>query len=159
MKQCQAHSADGARRVGPSQGVENPETDSAHTDLKSAEEQNVTSEVIDEDETPEAPETHTEESNHSSIDKAESTVEATVERRTWNIAHIPAPSYAMRGKISGRVVHSDTDLRGIPRVEASVPARPTSATLTPTTRSTEDVVADQNVVLDLDAVLDARRAQ
>ncbi|QPK81010.1 hypothetical protein G7Y41_08175 [Schaalia sp. ZJ405] len=85
--------------------------------------------------------------------------EATVERRGWTVSNIPAPMYAMRGRISARTVHSDTDLRGIPRVEASTPARPVEASTPATVRSTEQVVADQEVVLDLDAVLESRRAQ
>lgn len=84
---------------------------------------------------------------------------ATVERKTWTVNAIPAPSYAMRGRIAGRTVHADTDLRGIPKVEAKVPARPLHATSTSGARSTLDMVADQAVALDLDAVLEARRAQ
>ncbi len=84
---------------------------------------------------------------------------APVERRTWNVASVPAPTYAIRGRISGRSVHPDTDLRGIPKVEARVPARPVRASALSGARSTSEVVADQAVALDLDAVLDARRAQ
>ncbi len=84
---------------------------------------------------------------------------ASVERRTWTVSAIPAPSYAMRGRVAGRTVHADTDLRGIPKVEAKVPARPLRATAAAGARSTLDVVADQAVALDLDAVLEARRAQ
>lgn len=79
--------------------------------------------------------------------------------RTWTVVPVPAPTYVMRERISGRMVHADTDLRGIPKVAASVPARPVAATYEGGKRSTEEVVADQAVALNLDAVLDAKRAQ
>lgn len=84
---------------------------------------------------------------------------ASVERRTWSVASVPAPSYAMRGRVVGRIVHSDTDLRGIPRVEALVPARPLAVSEMKAARSTADVASDAGFAFDLDAVLDARRAQ
>ena len=79
--------------------------------------------------------------------------------RAWTVAPIPAPSYASRERVRGRIVHADTDLRGIPRIAAAVPARPIAQTAQVGARSTAEVVADQVVALDLDAVLDARRAQ
>ena len=79
--------------------------------------------------------------------------------RAWTVAPIPAPSYASRERVRGRIVHADTDLRGIPRIAAAVPARPIAQTAQVGARSTTEVVADQAVALDLDAVLDARRAQ
>lgn len=79
--------------------------------------------------------------------------------RAWTVAPIPAPTYASRERVRGRIVHADTDLRGIPRIAAAVPARPIAQTAQVGTRSTAEVVADQAVALDLDAVLDARRAQ
>ena len=79
--------------------------------------------------------------------------------RAWTVAPIPAPTYASRDRIRGRIVHTDTDLRGIPRITAAIPARPIAQTAQVGARSTEEVVADQIVALDLDAVLDARRAQ
>ena len=79
--------------------------------------------------------------------------------RAWTVAPIPAPTYASRDRIRGRIVHADTDLRGIPRITAAIPARPIAPTAQVGARSTEEVVADQAVALDLDAVLDARRAQ
>ena len=79
--------------------------------------------------------------------------------RAWTVAPIPAPSYASRERVRGRIVHADTDLRGIPRIAAAVPARPIAQTAQVGARSTAEVVADQAVALDLDAVLDARRAQ
>ncbi|MCQ5272858.1 hypothetical protein NE578_07435 [Schaalia odontolytica] len=78
--------------------------------------------------------------------------------RAWTVAPIPAPTYASRERVRGRIVHVDTDLRGIPRI-AAVPARPIAQTAQVGARSTAEVVADQAVALDLDAVLDARRAQ
>lgn len=79
--------------------------------------------------------------------------------RAWTVAPIPAPTYASRERVRGRIVHADTDLRGIPRIAAAVPARPVAQTAQVGARSTAEVVADQAVALDLDAVLDARRAQ
>ena len=79
--------------------------------------------------------------------------------RAWTVAPIPAPTYASRERVRGRIVHADTDLRGIPRIGAAVPARPIAQTAQVGARSTAEVVADQAVALDLDAVLDARRAQ
>ena len=79
--------------------------------------------------------------------------------RAWTVAPIPAPTYASRERVRGRSVHADTDLRGIPRIAAAVPARPIAQTAQVGARSTAEVVADQVVALDLDAVLDARRAQ
>lgn len=79
--------------------------------------------------------------------------------RAWTVAPIPAPTYASRERVRGRIVHADTDLRGIPRIAAAVPARPIAQTAQVGARSTAELVADQAVALDLDAVLDARRAQ
>ena len=79
--------------------------------------------------------------------------------RAWTVAPVPAPTYASRERVRGRIVHADTDLRGIPRITAAVPARPIAQTAQVGARSTAEVVADQAVALDLDAVLDARRAQ
>ena len=79
--------------------------------------------------------------------------------RAWTVAPIPAPTYASRERVRGRIAHADTDLRGIPRIAAAVPARPIAQTAQVGARSTAEVVADQAVALDLDAVLDARRAQ
>ncbi|MCI1663000.1 MAG: hypothetical protein LKI27_08930 [Actinomyces sp.] len=81
-------------------------------------------------------------------------------RREWSVPDLPAPSYAVRGRVEGRSVHPDTDIRGIPQVEASVPARPVAGGQSPRgVRSTEEVVASQPVAFDLEAVLDARRAE
>lgn len=84
---------------------------------------------------------------------------ASVERKTWSVAHIPAPSYAMRGRVSGRAVHADTDLRGIPKVAARVPARPFEASAPLAGYMSTDEVVDHDIALDLNAVLEARRAQ
>ena len=90
----------------------------------------------------------------------EEEIPAPVERRTWTPAAIPAPTYAMRARLSGRIVHPDTDIRGIPRVDARIPARPIAAGPVPKdTRSTEEVVAFEAVVLDVEAALDSRIAQ
>ena len=90
----------------------------------------------------------------------EEEIPAPVERRTWTPAAIPAPTYAMRARLSGRIVHPDTDIRGIPRVDARIPARPIAAGPVPKdARSTEEVVAFEAVVLDVEAALDSRIAQ
>ena len=90
----------------------------------------------------------------------EEEIPAPVERRTWTPAAIPAPTYAMRARLSGRIVHPDTDIRGIPRVDARIPARPIAAGPVPKdARSTEEVVAYEAVVLDVEAALDSRIAQ
>ena len=90
----------------------------------------------------------------------EEEIPAPVERRTWTPATIPAPTYAMRARLSGRIVHPDTDIRGIPRVDARIPARPIAAGPVPKdARSTEEVVAYEAVVLDVEAALDSRIAQ
>ncbi len=87
-------------------------------------------------------------------------IPAPVERRTWTPAAIPAPTYAMRARLSGRIVHPDTDIRGIPRVDARIPARPIAAGPVPKdARSTEEVIAYEAVVLDVEAALDSRIAQ
>lgn len=84
----------------------------------------------------------------------------TGKRRAWSVATVPAPTYVSRARVVGREVHADTDLRGIPAVDAAVPARPqVTARAVEDARSTEDVMASQPVVFDLDAVLDNRRAQ
>jgi hypothetical protein len=81
-------------------------------------------------------------------------------QREWSVPDLPAPSYAVRGRVEGRSVHPDTDIRGIPQVEAAVPARPVAGGQSPRgVRSTEEVVASQPVAFDLEAVLDARRAE
>lgn len=94
-----------------------------------------------------------------SVDVPEVVEVADTPARAWTVAPVPAPTYASRERIRGRIVHADTDLRGIPRIVAAVPARPIAATAQAGARSTAEVVADQIVALDLDAVLDARRAQ
>ncbi|MDO4259000.1 MAG: hypothetical protein Q4C87_05700 [Actinomycetaceae bacterium] len=82
------------------------------------------------------------------------------ESMTWSVTPVPAPTYARRGRVAGRQVHADTDIRGIPKVEARVPARPVRAQDPATgALSTHEVVADQMVALDLEAILESRRAQ
>ncbi len=78
---------------------------------------------------------------------------------TWTPSPLPAPMYAARTRIEGRVVHAHTDLRGIPKVAAAVPARPVAASEVPAeARSTKEIAAESRVAFDLDAVLDSRRA-
>lgn len=77
---------------------------------------------------------------------------------SWKVTPVPPPSYAAKAHVSGREVHADTDIRGIPEVQAhEVPARPSHASEPRgQVRSSEDV-ADQALQFDLDAVLQARR--
>lgn len=78
---------------------------------------------------------------------------------TWVPTPIPAPMYAQRPRVGGRLVHPDTDLRGIPKVAASVPMRPSGVSESGAPlRSTEEVAAAQPVSFDLDAILESRRA-
>lgn len=89
-------------------------------------------------------------------------VEAPVEAdapASWVPTPIPAPMYAQRPRVGGRLVHPDTDLRGIPKVAASVPMRPSGVSESGAPlRSTEEVAAAQPVSFDLDAILESRRA-
>lgn len=88
-----------------------------------------------------------------------SEVPAAVDRRTWTPTRVPAPTWSQRERVAGRIVHADTDLRGIPRVGAA-PARPTVTEGMPEgSRSTEQVVAAQPIAFDLDEVLENRRAE
>ncbi|MCD4549014.1 hypothetical protein [Schaalia sp. lx-260] len=90
----------------------------------------------------------------------EETGAATTSGMTWSVTPIPAPTYATRSRVAGRMVHVDTDMRGIPQVSARVPVRPVAiGQVSAPTQTTEEVVADQAVRLDLEAVLEARRAQ
>ena len=108
----------------------------------------------------EAPAEESTESQVSVASEIQEEVPAPVERRTWTPAAIPAPTYAMRARLSGRIVHPDTDIRGIPRVDARIPARPIAAgPVAQDARSTEEVVAFESVVLDVEAALDSRIAQ
>lgn len=84
---------------------------------------------------------------------------ASVERKTWSVSYVPAPSYAMRGRVAGRAVHADTDLRGIPKVAARVPARPLEASVPLAGLMSTEEVVERGIALDLNAVLEARRAQ
>lgn len=77
---------------------------------------------------------------------------------TWTPGVLPVSRYSQGSRVQGKVVHADTDLRGIPRVPASVPARPIAATVDPAARSTEEVAAGVPLAFDLDDVLEARRA-
>ena len=106
-----------------------------------------------------APETGSVPSLVFNVDVPEVVEVADTPARAWTVVPVPAPTYASRERVRGRIVHADTDLRGIPRIAAAVPARPIAQTAQVGARSTAEVVADQAVALDLDAVLDARRAQ
>lgn len=77
-------------------------------------------------------------------------VEETVARRSWKVPPSIAPTYARKGRISGREVHPDTDIVSIEKV-ASAHARPVEASQIPAAKS--------SFQLDLDAVLETRRAQ
>lgn len=80
-------------------------------------------------------------------------------RKTWTPVELPAPRYSRGSRIEGRVVHADTDLRGIPRVKAAVPARPVEATITDEESfSSDEVAARAPLAFNLDQVLEARRA-
>ncbi len=82
------------------------------------------------------------------------------QRRPWSVPNMPQPSYAARERVGGRLVHPDTDIRGVPLVDGSlVPGRPVASEGAGRARSTDEVVASQPVAFDLEAVLDARRAE
>lgn len=78
---------------------------------------------------------------------------------SWKVTPVPEPSYAAKPHVEGRAVHADTDIRGIPEVQAgSTPARPTHVSEPRgTARSSEDVAQEAESHFDLDAVLQARR--
>ena len=144
------------------------EADTIHTSLSDASEQGMEdeSQCADQvtDESEELAEDRQDEAQAAVEQTVASAIEeeipAPVERRTWTPAAIPAPTYAMRARLSGRIVHPDTDIRGIPRVDARIPARPIAAGPVPKdARSTEEVVAYEAVVLDVEAALDSRIAQ
>lgn len=77
--------------------------------------------------------------------------------RTWSVADFPAPNYSRKPTVTGRQVHADTDLKGVPRI-GNVPARPV-ATSAQTETIDSETAAQSPVTFDLDAILDARRAQ
>ena len=140
------------------------EADTIHTSLSDASEQGMEDESQVTDESEELAEDRQDEAQAAVEQTVASAIEeeipAPVERRTWTPAAIPAPTYAMRARLSGRIVHPDTDIRGIPRVDARIPARPIAAGPVPKdARSTEEVVAYEAVVLDVEAALDSRIAQ
>lgn len=76
----------------------------------------------------------------------------------WTPRKLPISRYSQGSRVQGKVVHADTDLRGIPRVEAAIPARPVAPTTDPNAQSTEAVAASVPLAFDLDDVLEARRA-
>lgn len=144
------------------------EAETVHSSVSDASEESVEEEGLGADQVSNAPEELADDLQAEAHAAAEQTVAsaieeeipAPVERRTWTPAAIPAPTYAMRARLSGRIVHPDTDIRGIPRVDARIPARPIAAGPVPKdARSTEEVVAYEAVVLDVEAALDSRIAQ
>lgn len=144
------------------------ETETVHPSLSDASEERVEDASLRADQVTDAAEELAEDLQDGAQAAVEETVAsaieeeipAPVERRTWTPAAIPAPTYAMRARLSGRIVHPDTDIRGIPRVDARIPARPIAAGPVPKdARSTEEVVAYEAVVLDVEAALDSRIAQ
>lgn len=78
--------------------------------------------------------------------------------KAWTPTPLPVSRYSQGARVEGRVVHADTDLRGIPRVKASVPARPIAATVDADARSTDEVARSVPLAFDLDEILEARRA-
>jgi len=89
-----------------------------------------------------------------------SSLPPTTQPRPWSVPRLPPPSYTAGERVGGRQVHPDTDIRGVPLVDgAAVPARPVAGERAGRTRSTAEVVATQPVAFDLEAVLDARRAE
>lgn len=84
--------------------------------------------------------------------------ESVPEVKVWTPSTLPPSRYSQGARVKGRVVHADTDLRGIPRVAAQVPARPVAPTEDVQTRSTEDVASSIPLAFDLDEILEARRA-
>lgn len=83
---------------------------------------------------------------------------ASAQERQWVPGVIPPSRYSQGSRIQGRVIHADTDLRGIPKVAATVPARPIAATEDPAAQSTQAVAASVPLAFNLDEVLEARRA-
>ncbi len=144
------------------------EAETVHSSVSDASEESVEEESLGADQVTDTAEELAEDLQDEAQAAAEQTVAsaieeeipAPVERRTWTPAAIPAPTYAMRARLSGRIVHPDTDIRGIPRVDARIPARPIAAGPVPKdAHSTEEVVAYEAVVLDVEAALDSRIAQ
>lgn len=75
----------------------------------------------------------------------------------WEVANVPAPTHTRKPAVTGRQVHADTDIKGVPRVETA-PGRPVATSTQAETVDTE-TAAQGAVKFDLDAILDARRAQ
>lgn len=80
--------------------------------------------------------------------------EAAPDRRVWEVQPLPQPTYLTKEKVQRRSVHVDTDLRGIPVVQAA-PGRPVAASRLPQ----ESEPAPATFTFDLNAVLESRRAQ
>lgn len=77
--------------------------------------------------------------------------------QTWMVADFPAPTHTRKASVTGRQVHADTDIKGVPQVETA-PGRPVATSSQSETVDSE-TAAQSAVTFDLDAILDARRAQ
>ncbi len=116
---------------------------------------------LDENVSPEGSVSEVLEDEKASSESAEETVvvaEETPAEKAWTPTPLPVSRYSQGARVEGRVVHADTDLRGIPRVKASVPARPIAATVDTDARSTDEVARSIPLAFDLDEILEARRA-
>lgn len=76
------------------------------------------------------------------------------EAATWDVPQMPVASVRRKSKLPRRQVHADTDIRGVPQVIQAV-GRPLAATGT----GDSFPVENQEYSMDLDAVLESRRAQ
>lgn len=115
-------------------------------DHASAEPVEVVAEVVEED------------SSESVVDEVQDV--AVLEEKAavgWNVASFPPPAYALKQRVSGRQVHADTDIRGVPQVQKA-PGRPIAATPLGEPAVAEEAPA-ASFNLDLEAILDSRRAQ
>lgn len=75
----------------------------------------------------------------------------------WTVPQLPVPAAVRKAKTVRRQVHIDTDLRGVPQVESKV-GRPMAATASPVV-NLRPMVEEDDFNLDLEAVLEKRRAQ
>ncbi|WP_350258502.1 hypothetical protein [Scrofimicrobium sp. R131] len=75
----------------------------------------------------------------------------------WTVPQLPVPVAVRKAKTVRRQVHIDTDLRGVPQVESKV-GRPMAATASPVV-NLRPMVEEDDFNLDLEAVLEKRRAQ
>lgn len=75
--------------------------------------------------------------------------------RSWSIREHPVPASVRKAKVQRRSIHIDTDLKGIPEVSNRLgrPLEPSDSV------AGKPVTVEEEYNLDLDAVLEARRAQ